>query len=70
MLPVLAHLGHWYESALFAVPMAVIGGVLWRSAKKEQRLAEEGGAADAADEWDGQDEWRDPRLDDDDADRF
>ena len=69
MTPVIAHLAHWYESALFAVPMAVIGGVLWRSAKKEQRLAEEGG--DTTDEWDGENEWRDPRLDDDkDDDRF
>ncbi|MBO9531930.1 MAG: hypothetical protein J7513_03035 [Solirubrobacteraceae bacterium] len=62
---VVAHLGHWYESALFAVPMLVIGAVLWRSSKKE-RLA--GNHAD--DDWDGEEEWRDPRLDDDSDDRF
>jgi hypothetical protein len=67
MPTVLAHFGHWYESALFAVPMAVIGGVLWRSARRE-RLA--GGHPD--DTWDGEDDWSDPRLtdEDDDADRF
>lgn len=61
----LAHLGHWYESLLFALPMVAIGGVLWRSARRE-RLA--GDHAD--DTWDGEDEWRDPRLVDDEDDRF
>ncbi len=63
---VLAHLGHWYEQVLFAVPMAVIGGVLWRSSRRDR--LEPG----ADDDWDGEDEWRDPRLtdEDDDADRF
>jgi hypothetical protein len=65
MLPVLAHLGHWYESVLFAAPMAVIGVVLWRSARKE-RFAE----GDHDEQWDGQDEWRDPRLTDEDDDSF
>lgn len=60
MTPVLAHLGHWYESVLFAAPMAVIGAVLWRSAKKEQKLAAERGEHE--DEWDGEQEWIDPRL--------
>ena len=67
MAPVIAHLGHWYESMLFAVPMAVIGAVLWRSARKERLAGEHG---DHEDEWDGQDEWHDPRLDDDSGDRF
>jgi hypothetical protein len=64
---VLAHLGHWYEQVLFAVPMAVIGGVLWRSSRRDRDAP----GADA-DQWDGEDEWRDPRLsdEDDDADRF
>jgi hypothetical protein len=64
---VLAHFGHWYESVLFAVPMAVIGAVLWRSARRE-RLAGESGE----EQWDGDEAWHDPRLtdDDDNADRF
>jgi hypothetical protein len=65
---VLAHFAHWYESALFAVPMAVIGGVLWRAARKERLAAERGESVD--DDWDGRDGWRDPRLEDDDDDRF
>lgn len=64
MPTVIAHLGHWYESMLFAAPMAVIGAVLWRSAKKE-RLAAERGEEDG---WDGEDEWIDPRLSDDETD--
>ncbi|MFT4035344.1 MAG: hypothetical protein QM679_07185 [Patulibacter sp.] len=60
MLPVLAHLGHWYESALFAVPLAVIGGVLWRSARRERLASEHGEQED----WD-RDDWTDPRLHDD-----
>jgi hypothetical protein len=55
----LACLGHWYESVLYAVPMVVIGSVLWFTARKE-RLA--GGDEE---HWDGQDDpqWAlDPRL--------
>lgn len=61
-LPI-AHLGHWYESVLFALPMVVIGGVLWRSSRRERLAGDH-------DDWDGEDEWRDPRLVDDDDDRF
>lgn len=66
MHPVLAHLGHWYEQVLFAVPMAVIGGVLWRSSRRDRD------ADDGDETWDGEAQWRDPRLsdEDDDADRF
>lgn len=60
----LAHLGHWYESALFAVPMLVIGGVIWRGARKEQA------AGPSLDAWDGEEAWIDPRLSDDDRDEF
>lgn len=62
----LAHLGHWYESALFAMPMVIIGGVLWRGARKEQAAGL--GGANAS--WDGEDAWNDPRLSDDDRDEF
>ncbi|MEH3054777.1 MAG: hypothetical protein PGN13_12365 [Patulibacter minatonensis] len=62
---VIAHLGHWYESALFAVPMIVIAAVLWRSARREKLATERG-----ENEWDGEDEWHDPRLTDSDDDSF
>lgn len=59
---VVAHLGHWYESVLYALPMLIIGGVLWNTARKER-------ARDAGEEsWDGEDDpqWNDdPRLHDD-----
>lgn len=59
---VVAHLGHWYESVLYAAPMVIIGGVLWWTAHKER-------AASAADEaWDGAEDGRwddDPRMRDD-----
>jgi hypothetical protein len=59
---VVAHLGHWYESVLYALPMVIIGSVLWWTAKKER-------AREAGDEvWDGEDDpqWNDdPRLRDD-----
>ncbi|MDQ8043616.1 MAG: hypothetical protein AAGC46_04795 [Solirubrobacteraceae bacterium] len=63
LLP-LAHLGHWYESVAYAMPMIVIGGVLWYTSRKE-RLA----GHDGEEHWDGEDDpqWDDdPRLRDDD----
>ena len=59
---VIAHMGHWYESVLYALPMVIIGGVLWYTARKERArgpLAEE-------EQWDDEEgsEWNDPRLDD------
>lgn len=59
----LAHLGHWYESVLYALPMVLIGGVLWFTSRRE-RLAGDG----AEERWDGEDDpqWNDdPRLKDD-----
>ncbi|MDO9355700.1 MAG: hypothetical protein Q7T55_18515 [Solirubrobacteraceae bacterium] len=59
---VVAHLGHWYESVLYAAPMVIIGSVLWWTAKRERdREAAEDG-------WEGEDDpqWNDdPRLRDD-----
>lgn len=60
---VVAHLGHWYESVLYALPMAVIGGVLWYTARKERARE-----ADGDERWGGEDDaqWDDdPRLRDD-----
>lgn len=54
-LPI-AHLGHWYESVLYALPMVIIGGVLWYTAKKERA------AGITEEHWDGED---DPQWDDD-----
>lgn len=59
---VVAHAGHILADLLYAVPMFVIGGVLWYTARKE-RLA-----GDHDEYWDGEDDpqWRDdPRLKDD-----
>ena len=56
-----AHIAHWYESLLFGLPMLIIGGMLWYSARKERDrpLTE-------AERWYDEDgaEWNDPRLDD------
>ncbi len=60
---VIAHIAHWYESLLYALPMVVIGGVLWYTARKERGREAEGEAG-----WDGEDDsrWDDePRLKDD-----
>jgi hypothetical protein len=50
--PVLAHFGHWYFQLLYAVPVAVIVGVLtiqsWRDgrARRARERARSGSAAD------------------------
>ena len=36
-LPPLAHAGHWFYSALYVAPIAVIGIGLWLSARKDAR---------------------------------
>lgn len=57
---VIAHMGHWYESVLYALPMLIIGGVLWYTARKERARGP------VAEHWDddADSEWNDPRLDD------
>ncbi len=57
MLFVVAHVGHWAVNLLYAAPMAIIGGVLWWTSRKE-RLA--GGPAEE-EYWEGQDDaqWND-----------
>lgn len=67
MTSVIAHIGHWYESLLYAAPMVIIGGVLWRASRRGRE------AGDAPEEfWEGADDpqWNDdwdddPRLRDD-----
>ena len=57
---VVAHVAHWYETVLYALPMVIIGGVLWHTARKERTRKPDG------EHWDGEDDsqWDDPRLDD------
>jgi hypothetical protein len=57
---VIAHLGHWYESVAYALPMVIIGGVLWYSSRKQRA---EGTDPEV---WDGEEDaqWNDDRLDD------
>ena len=64
-MPVIAHLGHWYESVAYAAPMVIIGGVLWYASRQERKEGVE------PDHWDGEDDpqWQDdadedPRLKD------
>ena len=58
---VLAHAGHWAVNLLYALPMAIIGGVLWWTSRKE-RLA---GGAPEDEYWEGQDDeqWSDDPAD-------
>ena len=58
---VIAHISHWYESVLYALPMLIIGGVLWYTARKERAR---GPVTD--EHWDDDEgsDWNDPRLDD------
>ncbi len=59
---VVAHVGHWAVNLLYALPMAIIGGVLWWTSRKE-RLA---GGPSEDEYWEGQD---DAQWGDDSAER-
>lgn len=37
----IAHAGHWAVSLLYVAPMAVIGGVLWWTARRERVAGDE-----------------------------
>lgn len=63
---VVAHIGHWWESMLYALPMVLVAVALWRASRGDK-------AAGADEVWEGADDpqwdggWADdPRLRDDD----
>lgn len=62
-LPV-AHIAHWWEQVLYALPIVIVAVAIWRTARK-------GGEDGEGDEefWEGaddpqwsSDDWDDPRL--------
>jgi hypothetical protein len=46
-MPVLACLMHWYESAMFVVPVLAVGGWGWWSARRMSKNRRDGGDGDA-----------------------
>jgi hypothetical protein len=46
-MPVLACLMHWYESAMFVVPVLAVGGWGWWSARRMSKNRRGGGDGDA-----------------------
>jgi hypothetical protein len=45
-MPVLACLMHWYESAMFVVPVLAVGGWGWWSARRMKNRRDGGGPGD------------------------
>ncbi|MBF6620975.1 MAG: hypothetical protein ITG02_12190 [Patulibacter sp.] len=54
MIPVIAHIGHWYHVLLYLAPVLLVAGGLWYAGK---RLPDE----DELDDLDELDELDDPR---------
>ncbi len=63
---IVAHIGHWWESVLYALPMVLVAVALWRASRRDTAATEDEvweGANDP--QWAGG--WADdPRLRDDD----